>query len=62
MAMPRPSGKAQKIAEKVIPGLQKEKKVRLESTGTRGSMSEVETRATNGMNNDIYRIKAKYKG
>jgi hypothetical protein len=52
MAMPRPSGRAQDIAEQVIPGL-----ARLKRSPTpgrshpRASLSEVEIKQTNQINN-----------
>ena len=51
MAMPRPSGKAQRIAEKVVPGLSRHKKLRraLKDTSPRASMSEVEIMQTNNI-------------
>jgi hypothetical protein len=55
MAMPRPSGIAQKIAEKVIPGLQrnsgqKSKKTH-QSLNDYGELSEVEVMQTNNIEN-----------
>ena len=47
MAMPRPSGKAQMIAEVVVPGLSRLKKRRKTPKRPRGSMSEVEVIQTN---------------
>lgn len=44
--MPRPSGKAQRIAEKVIPGLQRGSKKSRRGVADRGSMSEVEIKET----------------
>jgi hypothetical protein len=50
MAMPRPSGKAQKLAERVVPGLQKGKKSSKNFSGgssaSDGFMSEVEIKET----------------
>lgn len=47
MAMPRPSGKALKIAEQVVPGLSAKKKSSNKSDKkSRGSFSEVETLQT----------------
>ena len=52
MAMPRPSGRAQTIAEKVIPGLRRGKKSRTRTKGkTKGFMSEVEKRQTHAIEN-----------
>lgn len=48
MAMPRPSGKAQKIAEMVIPGLRKNKSKKIPSIN-RSSLSEVEIKQTNAI-------------
>ena len=48
MAMPRPSGRAQEIAEKVIPGLQRLQRVDgSASSHPRASLSEVEVKQTN---------------
>ena len=49
MAMPRPSGEAQEIAEKVVPGLYKSKRSKRAPVDDdpRGSMSEVEIMQTN---------------
>jgi len=47
MAMPRPSGRAQKIAEQVVPGLARLKRRRQKQPRTRGEMSEVEVIQTN---------------
>ena len=48
MAMPRPSGRVLKIAEKVVPGLKARSKPkrRLKNKPIRGSLSEVETKKT----------------
>lgn len=52
MAMPRPSGKAQRIAEKVIPGLwdKKKSKRRLKDKPSR-ILSEVEIKQTRNIEN-----------
>lgn len=48
MAMPRPSGRAQRIAEQVVPGLSKYKKRKRKlPKGSRGEMSDVEVIQTN---------------
>jgi hypothetical protein len=48
MAMPRPSGRAQKIAQQVVPGLSRHiRRRQKQPTGTRGEMSEVEVIQTN---------------
>ena len=50
--MPRPSGKAQKIAEQVVPGLQKLKKEKpTKNQINEGSLSEVEIIQTNNIEN-----------
>ena len=47
MAMPRPSGKALRIAEEVVPGLLAQKKTkRKKKSPPRGSLSEVEIKQT----------------
>lgn len=46
MAMPRPSGKTQRIAEAVIPGLAATRKSRVRNSKKKGSMSEVEVKQT----------------
>jgi hypothetical protein len=52
MTMPRPSGKAQKIAEQVVPGLQKLKASKpTEGHINDGSLSEVEIIQTNNIEN-----------
>jgi hypothetical protein len=52
MTMPRPSGKAQKIAEQVVPGLQKLKKEKpTKNQINEGSLSEVEIIQTNNIEN-----------
>lgn len=53
MAMPRPSGKAQRIAEQCVPGLYRHKKSRgkVKDNRPRASMSEVEVRQTNNIEN-----------
>lgn len=51
MAMPRPSGRAQKIAEQVIPGLNKMKKPKSSKKLKTGSLSEVEVMQTNNIEN-----------
>ena len=53
MAMPRPSGKALEIAEKVVPGLSRKKTSRKSKvkSGPRASMSFVETTQTNNTDN-----------
>ena len=53
MAMPRPSGKAQKIALQVVPGLARESKALKVRTRKvpRASMSRVEIEQTNNIEN-----------
>lgn len=53
MAMPRPTGKALKIAEKVVPGLYRHKKSKksIKRIGPRADMSEVEIMQTNNIGN-----------
>lgn len=51
MVMPRPSGKAQKIAEKVIPGLQRESKKSRGGAVDKEFMSEVEIIETDQIDN-----------
>lgn len=49
MAMPRPTGKARKIASEVVPGLAEHQKVKRpkKSYNARGSLSRVEIMQTN---------------
>ena len=49
--MPRPQGKALKIAEKVIPGLYRNKKSRSHDRKNNGSMSKVEIMQTKNIEN-----------
>lgn len=53
MAMPRPSDKALKIAEQCVPGLYRSKKSKGRSKvkSPRASMSEVEIKQTNNIEN-----------
>ncbi len=52
MAMPRPSGRAQEIAQRVIPGMAHLKKDRASRRTTpRASLSEVEIKQTNQIEN-----------
>ena len=51
MAMPRPSGKAQRIAEKVVPGLQRGSKKPRGGAVDKEFMSEVESRETFNIEN-----------
>ncbi len=51
MAMPRPTGHALKIAEKVVPGLYRSKKSRSKAPKKKASMSEVEIMQTNNIEN-----------
>lgn len=51
MAMPRPSGKAFRIAEKVIPGMMKDKKSRSKPDEVTDSFSEVELMQTENIEN-----------
>ena len=52
MAMPRPSGRAQRIAEKVIPGLKAKKKTRGRVKDISSSfLSEVEIKQTRNIEN-----------
>ncbi len=51
MAMPRPSGEALEIAEKVIPGLKRHKKTSQPRKAPKASLSDVEIAQTNNMDN-----------
>lgn len=50
MAMPRPTGKALKIAEQVVPGLKARKKPKRRKKLPSGSLSEVEMKQTYDIN------------
>lgn len=52
MTMPRPSGKAQKIAEMVVPGLRRNKKSKpRKEGGSQDFMSKVESEQTKNIEN-----------
>lgn len=60
MAMPRPSGKAQKIAEKVVPGLANRQKKKSAAKRKRDSfLSEVEIKQTREITEKIPYEKAR---
>ncbi len=51
MAMPRPEGKALKIAERVVPGLSRNKKSTSHDRKHKASMSKVELMQTRNIEN-----------
>lgn len=51
MAMPRPSGRAQKIAESVIPGLASHQRSQKKRKSKRGELSKVEIMQTRNIEN-----------
>lgn len=53
MAMPRPSGKAQRIAEKVVPGLRRNKQSNSHKNENDSFISEVESKQTRNIDNKI---------